>query len=599
MERPALFPLLASLFFLLPSSALARNIGRADEKVEGDLQVFVDTQWVDELVCGYYPVRVRAVSLAPGEREVVWTLNGRPLTEGRIRTVLRQGVPTEFVLHVPVGPDTTGAYGLAIEPSVGDAWQIPLNLHCAPPWERIAYGGHGGATGFRTALLVSERPLPHPEPPSTQGEVILLTGDLPAQRLPGTWKSYSGLDLIVLPWEQSGLVPHAARSALRDWVAAGGTLLICGGAPPRDDVYAFLQVPVRDRPEHTLQEGGIGWVRGRIEFAPVDSEAWLSTALGRPDAIVKIGAAALGFAFGTQDAGLAIQYRYYGRCPNRRPLDLPIPGVGKPPIGGLLAGATLFAVLIGPVQYFLLRRRKSLHLFWVTTPAGSAAATLLILGYGYASEGFGVKGRQMTQITIDSAAHTQVTVSHIALYAGLVPSGGLRFDGTTAVQILGFGRDLSLSTDETEGLVLRDGWLPAREPTEFRTVRVTPTRARLTLVRDGADWAVENGLGVDLLNLVVKPPEGEQVLVATGKVPDGARVHLQPVVPHDPRGTLSAQEENPKVQTLFQALHARLPTTRGTFQALAESAPESPFGLPDVEEEESIILIGGTVSLPE
>ena len=56
-----------------------------------------------------------------------------------------------------------------------------------------------------------------------------------------------------------------------------------------------------------------------------------------------------------------------------------IPGVGLAPVGGFRVLITLFVIAIGPVNYFLLRRLKRLHLLLLTTPASAAVVTAAVV----------------------------------------------------------------------------------------------------------------------------------------------------------------------------------------------------------------------------
>jgi hypothetical protein len=70
-----------------------------------------------------------------------------------------------------------------------------------------------------------------------------------------------------------------------------------------------------------------------------------------------------------------------------------IRGVGAAPVFSFLLLATLFAVVIGPVNYLLLGRIHRLYLLLVTVPAGAAVVTLGLFAYAILSDGLGVKAR--------------------------------------------------------------------------------------------------------------------------------------------------------------------------------------------------------------
>ena len=63
-----------------------------------------------------------------------------------------------------------------------------------------------------------------------------------------------------------------------------------------------------------------------------------------------------------------------------------IPGVGMAPVNGFRVLITLFVVLIGPVNYVLLRRKRRLHLLLVMIPAGAALVTGSLFAYAMVND---------------------------------------------------------------------------------------------------------------------------------------------------------------------------------------------------------------------
>ena len=110
-----------------------------------------------------------------------------------------------------------------------------------------------------------------------------------------------------------------------------------------------------------------------------------------------------------------------------------VPGIGRAPVGSFLILIAAFVVVIGPVNYFLLRRKRRLYLLLVTVPLGAALVTAALFAYALISDGLGIRVRVRSFTEIDQRAGRAVSWSRQSYYAGLAPSGGLTFPETAVV----------------------------------------------------------------------------------------------------------------------------------------------------------------------
>jgi hypothetical protein len=199
---------------------------------------------------------------------------------------------------------------------------------------------------------------------------------------------------------------------------------------------------------------------------------------------------------------------------------------GVPTIAFLIL-ITVFSVVIGPVNYMYLSRRKMLWLLLFTVPALALATSVLLLGYSVAVHGFAIKSRIRSLTVLDQRNRTAVTTARLALFAGVSPSGGLRFSPETAVYPV-----IPTTNEPTGGFVdwtqtqsLASGWLPARTRTQFLTMRNAEQRARVDLKPDkGTSAEFANGLPWELEMVVVADDGGH--LYAGRSVAPGATVVL-------------------------------------------------------------------------
>ncbi len=230
--------------------------------------------------------------------------------------------------------------------------------------------------------------------------------------------------------------------------------------------------------------------------------------------------------------------------PNPEFWKFQIPGVGLPPINAFRVLITLFVLAIGPLNYWLLRRRRQLQLLVITIPLGAAAVTLALFGYALVADGLGTRVRVRSVTWLDQRRGRAACWARMSYYSGLTPSGGLAFPADVAVIPFEFTpvetslRRRELIWEDDQRLV--SGWLPARTPTQLLTLRSRASDARLDVARPGGDaegLEVANRLGARIEHLVVCGEDGKHY--AADGLDAGAVVRLVEVAPADARAELN------------------------------------------------------------
>jgi hypothetical protein len=198
-----------------------------------------------------------------------------------------------------------------------------------------------------------------------------------------------------------------------------------------------------------------------------------------------------------------------------------IPGVGLAPVRTFQVFITLFVLGIGPVNYWLLRRRKSLYLLVVTVPLSAAAVTGVLFGYGLLADGLGTRVRVRSVTRVDPRGEA-VTWSRLSYYAGIAPSEGLTFSPQTAVYPILNKPEFDYSGVAWKRLLwdrqqrLVQGWLDARTPTQYLTIRSGPTSSRLKVTQAGPGGAglpaINNRLGTPIERVVLRGLDGKYYL---------------------------------------------------------------------------------------
>jgi hypothetical protein len=193
--------------------------------------------------------------------------------------------------------------------------------------------------------------------------------------------------------------------------------------------------------------------------------------------------------------------------------DLLVPGMGLAPVTEFQILITLFVVGIGPVNYFLLKRWRRLHLMVLTVPLAAGGVTLALFAYAILTDGFGTTVRANSYTTIDQRTGESACWSRLSYYSGLAPRDGLTMPDDVAVYpivpdwnassidaVVNSKRDLRWTSGEAR---MSRGWLRSRTPTQYLTVRArtSPMRLELQPVKDR--MRAKNSLGTQIEFLIV------------------------------------------------------------------------------------------------
>ena len=116
-------------------------------------------------------------------------------------------------------------------------------------------------------------------------------------------------------------------------------------------------------------------------------------------------------------------------------LDGRIAGLGKAPVTVFVMLILLFAILVGPVNFMILRRRKKPLLALLTVPLAGFGTTFGILAYGLFHDGLGARGVITTCTLLDQTSHEAVSLQARTLFAGVAPSDMTTNPGTLVLSL--------------------------------------------------------------------------------------------------------------------------------------------------------------------
>jgi hypothetical protein len=522
-----------ALILAAPHVALASGEERTTSG-EG-LVVRTSTRWAGGTLGGYLPVRVEISNQAPARALVLEVTPSNRVQGATVKRAVQvdQHATVRLTLSVPLTAFGQGLFRVYDERGA-------LSSH-----ERLIAGA--ALFGVQTSpamLVVSSAPVDCTSYIRAAGgspdamravDSSAMSEVVAPDSLPDSWIDYSGLDFVAISREDLADLKPSARSAVLRWVHCGGNLIVHqAGKTPKDveTLERLLELNENAAVGATWTESGgrhapshfstrqimFGLVCAFPEPLPNSQFAWSAF-------LSNVGAPRSSW---TQRHGIAPDFgtEEFFKFMN--------PGIRGVPVYGFMVLITAFAVLIGPVNYFYLRRKRSLWLLLVTVPAMALATSALLVGYSMAAHGFSIRSRIRSLTMLDQKSHSAVTVARLALFAGVAPARGMQFSPETAVYPVfpPTAEPGAFSVDWTENQSLTSGWLLSRTRTQFLTIRHAeqPDRVEVKPGQNGG-LAIVNGLPWELEAVLVADASGR--LLSARNVLPGASDALAAVSESD------------------------------------------------------------------
>ncbi len=315
------------------------------------------------------------------------------------------------------------------------------------------------------------------------------------------WLGYTLYNIVLVTDRELASAPNEVLLALRRYVETGGTLLIDTQSPKFLDA---LPKELQSTDKTQVAGGGIavgfGLIRRCPEYAP-----W-------PD---------------------DLRLKNISQNPSHLDSAVRIVSETKVPIRGLLIVVIVFAVLIGPLNLWILNRWKKRMWLWWNVPAISFLTCLTIFVYSIFAEGVQGKSQIASFTLLDETTHRSTSFGFVSVYSPMVPSDGLRFSYDTEATRL---KDDDFSWNRRSGNAMRSidwtrdqhfdsGWVAPRIPAVFSIRKSQPQRERLAFqTQSDGTKKVVNGLGVDLISLHYLDDKGE--LHSSGPIAAGKEQEL-------------------------------------------------------------------------
>lgn len=670
---------------------LARGAKASAFSKQSGLQLKVDSTWAGSR--GYRPVRVTATlaTAATSDTQITieffagtWRSNNRSITVEHDFELPQGAVSATAQLSVPQHLDWNAAgWNVWVDGIKDESLCNPGVAFNGGSNGAVAVGQLGGGVArFNSGLgstLVQQ---------ATSASVEDLVFSTNGSDLPDSWIDYSALDVFTTTVGSlemlNGSSPQKLKALLR-WVRAGGNLWVLDAGQDFEDLprldrvldpnlqnqgepddeaattspawkFAILEGTGRsrlnelinltmDEPNENRKLSDAQIMDSKFPDTAVDSRQWF---------------VARGYGLGTIVAMQEVEFR---RRRNQSPVATALqrsavvdylnwsrrhgndPATGNPNFNNWLiadVGAapvfefqmliTLFAIGIGPVNYWLLKRRNQLPVILLTVPLAALATTLILFAYGFLADGIGTRVRARSVTMLDQQAGESATWARLSYYAGIAPSDGLEMPKDTTVypiqpsrsEYTPFGRrrrQQERSLDWVNTQKLKGGWLGSRTPTQYQTITARPTGKRLEFKSIGEELQVFNALETDVKTLIVQDHEGKFFLGESieagkqvelkpcehGKAASALRLLLTENLPELPPGYVESSGYrrgndygNPMSESLMELQIEAInsPTTsgwgNGSYLAVTEEGIELPLGLENAIETSSFHLVRGS-----
>ncbi|RLT07679.1 MAG: hypothetical protein DWI21_09260, partial [Planctomycetota bacterium] len=372
-----------------------------------DLQVDVDSRWAGCGQGGYCPVRVRVVNRGPTRTLTFRIAKSYQLVTGVRQTIeVPQNAALSVTLPVPmVNSSTTAEFRVEQSGSLLEKMNRPINLpevnvaEIGRPGLLVVAPGVVDMQAFEDGATTFRHTGGGASGASSRSSTCVA---LPRSSLPSSWIDYSGLDIVSISLDELTKLPKGTRAALIQWTRCGGTLLVTAAGDQETASSTAAKLLVDD----SVSASAWSWTEPKLEdrnvaqivhqdasvsvpsliVAPTTSPGeWSREAM--PFRVTDVGFGKLVLFRAEPFPGTAQDWfwllksvggmprwdwgRRHGESARIGTSDFflfLIPGIGGVPVVMFLVLITIFAVVIGPLNYFVLARRKQLHLLLLTIP---------------------------------------------------------------------------------------------------------------------------------------------------------------------------------------------------------------------------------------
>lgn len=410
---------------------------------------------------GLYPVVVEMTSQSRAAR---WSVNQNTFGYGKFRR--------NMVFECPPG-ETRRAMVLLATSGTGNSYMDGINL------EIITVGVRDSLRMERTGqgpglddTLVGEKALSDLSKHLHRTTVIEFTTGL----APTDWRAYAGYRSVVVSDQEWRDMDPGARVAIGHYAKSGGTVVVI--VP---DESAASTLPGFPKPDDPNRPGRVGLGKALTLLKADANDKTLTTAINKS---------------GSENFPSGSTTERVGEWKRNAPEFFP---QKSSTLTSLLMLVVLvgFAILIGPVNLFVLAPAKRRHRLFFSVPVIALSTSALLLIFVLLSDGLGGKGHRF--LLIENRPADGEAVNHVIQYqtsrCGVLFSTGFTSGVSAIIQDLGNdsmnfrrapsgeAKELIAEPDNLEGA---GAWFVSRTSQHYRVAATVPGRGRIEIRGSGA-----------------------------------------------------------------------------------------------------------------
>ncbi|MDR2346156.1 MAG: hypothetical protein LBE18_08835 [Planctomycetaceae bacterium] len=361
-------------------------------------------------------------------------------------------------------------------------------------------------------------PIPHRVSSIAVKNTYSKYSNVPVDEWSDLWIAYTKFDCVIMTaTEWNGLITRkpTVLNAIRRYVETGGMLVIIGNNwdIPADWNLIFSKI----KNVNNSNDSGASVVCGKVFVIDAASEEIatkpqlfnnIMTQISQSAKIAKSGVQL------AQQGNESRRYNFNTSSKTSRMNDiLPVIEKYSVNIKLILVLIIVFAILIGPVNVFVLRSlNRRIWLIW-TVPTTSLITSFIVLAASFMSEGFLKQSSSETWTILDQRRGTATSFGFIGYYSTF-STGNLNF--SSDIELMPFMNggtgnfELRMSASGNQ-ILAGGGWILPRVPAHF-SLRKNQVQQKLNIAFNWTDSdkpTATNGLGVNINSLLVCSPTGE------------------------------------------------------------------------------------------
>ena len=498
--------------------------------------------------------------------------------------------------------------------------------------------------------------------------------------LPEHWLAYSQLDVMLAPYpvlERIAAEQPEALDSLLQWISTGGQLWLYAapadvsvaqqvfhGLPSTDDGFRYLKSPTKSL---TLSQENItnaveyeiwsrsynqgytssGKTRQKVYDSLVAAKNPMAEILPRKELLNQVRLSSYGLGrvalISTDDPfpgsfqlwkGLVTQHQQWNV---RHGVDYSngndsywgwlIAAVGGPPVTMFIGFNAFFVVVIGPILYFSLRKKRRLYLLYFLAPSLAFLATTGLFLYAFVSDGFSNRGRIRMLTWIDARGGLDdcpiVNQARETYYTVVDSRFGLQFDRETLALPVLYSERFNYYTyrsaddsrpgdyrieENASGRRYGGDFLQTRTQAQYLTTRPDKGPCPIEVDFSASPITVTNRWDQDFEHLVVRDKQGQYWMA--GPVPaketqpmkktDLAAIEvlmqdydIDSSVPNTPNVPYRIQNAANDLTYVERYFNKWWENPRNSSFVIIADVPESQFALRQCTPEQCVRVIGG------